>query len=69
MFHHCGNTVQHVCCGGLNKYARWVKRSILQLPGKLGFHEYFEPESGKGLDASNFSWTAALVLETLSDEE
>lgn len=54
---------------GLNKYARWVRRSILQLPGKFGFHEYFEPELGKGLGASNFSWTAALVLDTLYDEE
>jgi len=31
------------------------------------FREYFDPEDGAGYGARDFSWTAALVADLLSD--
>jgi len=38
----------------------------LELVSRSGFREYFEPNTGEGLGAENFSWTAALVLDLLA---
>lgn len=40
-----------------------MKRDIIQLPLRFGFHEYFDSRSGKGYGSDGFSWTAALFLD------
>lgn len=42
------------------------KRSVEMVHG-AGFHEYFSPVDGAPHGSNNFSWTAALVLETLQE--
>ncbi len=37
----------------------------LQLLDERGFWEYFDPHTGEGLGASDFSWSAALALDLL----
>lgn len=44
-------------------------QKTLAMVEKSGFWEYFHPETGKGLGAGRFTWTAALVLDMLSKEE
>ena len=39
---------------------------MLNLVNEHGFYEYYEPETGKGLGASKFSWTAAMVIDIAS---
>ncbi|MDP8206119.1 MAG: hypothetical protein P9L92_05600 [Candidatus Electryonea clarkiae] len=39
--------------------------STLALVEQSGFREYFNPETGEGLGAENFTWTAALVIDWL----
>ena len=46
-----------------------IRQKTLALVDKEGFWEYFNPENGKGLGADQFTWTAALVLDLLSNEE
>lgn len=53
---------------GLERYgehdtAKWIRDSLLQLVIENGFYEYYEPETGKGLGADSFSWTAALFID------
>jgi len=52
----------------------WLFRDILSVESQIkilqnierhGFYEYFHPETGKGLGSDNFSWTAALCIETI----
>jgi len=55
---------------GLNRYgfkeeADSLKQKTIELVAKGGCHEYFNPHSGKGLGAANFSWTAALTIDLL----
>ena len=40
----------------------------LELVAHSGFREYFEPRTGRGLGATDFSWTAALVLDLLAGQ-
>lgn len=42
------------------------KKSIAMVE-KNGIWEYYNPHTGKGLGAKNFSWTAALTLDLLQD--
>ena len=53
------------------EYARALRltESMLGLVTKSGFREYFHPWTGEGLGASDFSWSAALVLDVLHDLE
>jgi hypothetical protein len=59
---------------GHNDLAEIVKSDLLELVGKLGFHEYFEPNKKiaetitKGYGGDNFSWTASTVLNFLNTE-
>jgi len=39
-----------------------MKRDMIQLPIRFGFHEYFDSQTGNGYGSSNFSWTTALFL-------
>ena len=42
---------------------RPVRAQSLELMGREGFYEYYDPESGEGLGAAEFTWSAALCLD------
>ncbi len=53
---------------GLKNYnyhreAEKLKNKTLELVSKSGFYEYFDPFTGKGYGANDFSWTASLVID------
>jgi len=48
---------------GYTEKADAMKRDIIQLPIRFGFHEYFDSRSGQGYGSDGFSWTAALFLD------
>lgn len=48
---------------GKEELADWLTDSLLRLVADNGFYEYYEPESGRGLGADSFSWTAALFID------
>ncbi len=50
---------------GNMEYARYVANSIVELVKMSGFCEYFDPFTGKGHGTKDFSWTAALFIDTL----
>ena len=54
---------------GLDDYAERVKASIIKLTQQCGLYEYYDPDTGQGHGASNFSWTASLLLDLLYEEE
>jgi hypothetical protein len=50
---------------GYQKEALELKKRTLELVKKSGFYEYFNPKDGTPAGASNFSWTAALIIDLL----
>ncbi|KUL27277.1 MGH1-like glycoside hydrolase domain-containing protein [Actinoplanes awajinensis] len=52
---------------GLRGEAEELRRAMLRLVHEHGHYEYFHPETGEGLGAPTFSWTAALCLDLLAD--
>ena len=45
---------------------RWLHTArTLELVARNGMHEYFDPNTGEGLGADQFTWTAALSLDLL----
>jgi hypothetical protein len=42
-----------------------IARSTVEAARRSGFREYYDPVSGDGLGARDFSWSAALVLDLL----
>jgi len=50
---------------GYREKADAMKRDLIQLPIRFGFHEYYDSKTGKGYGSSNFSWTAALFLDLI----
>jgi hypothetical protein len=54
---------------GFQAYAEHVKQAIIKLPSKFGFFEYFDADTGEGHGSESFSWTAALLLDLLLEEE
>lgn len=48
---------------GQQELADWIETSLVRLAIRRGFYEYYSPETGEGLGASDFSWTAALFLD------
>ena len=48
---------------GYREKADMMKKDLLQLPIRFGFHEYFDSITGKGYGSSGFSWTAALFID------
>ncbi len=42
------------------------RRKTLDLLNRGGFREYFHPETGEGLGAEDFTWSAALALDLLA---
>ena len=58
---------------GLKQYsfdedAGLLKKALFSLVAEHGFYEYYNPQSGDGLGANNFSWTAALLIDLLLEE-
>ncbi len=53
---------------GHNKEAKTLMNSILNLIGKSGFREYYNPFTGEGYGARDFTW-GGLVLDMLHDEK
>ena len=54
---------------GFTEEARNLKKSIIDLVAEHGFYEYFNPLSGEGLGADSFSWTAALLIDLISEKD
>jgi glycogen debranching enzyme len=50
---------------GLEEAPQLLRGRLLEAAGGGGMREYFMPESGRGLGARDFAWTAALVLREL----
>lgn len=50
---------------GYKDHAEALTESMLELARDQGFYEYFNPITGKGLGAANFSWTAALTIDLI----
>jgi mannosylglycerate hydrolase len=53
---------------GYEEHAERLRRTIIDLCRKEGFHEYFDPTSGEGLGSILFSWTAALLLDVVLED-
>jgi hypothetical protein len=51
---------------GFAEQAGELERTTLELVESSGMREYFDPLTGAGLGAGDFSWTAAAVLDILS---
>jgi hypothetical protein len=45
-----------------------VNKTLDHLEDK-GFWEYFDPHSGDGLGASDFTWSAALAMDMIATRE
>lgn len=44
-----------------------MKKDMIQLPVRFGFHEYFDSITGKGYGSSGFSWTSALFVNLVQE--
>ena len=53
---------------GFHDHAEALIETSLEMVTKSGFAEYFDPITGEPLGAHNFSWTAALTIDLLSEE-
>ncbi len=54
---------------GFEAQARRLRETILNLVEASGFYEYFHPSTGRGHGSDFFSWTAALLLDVLCEDE
>ncbi|MEV4639290.1 hypothetical protein AB0J80_18240 [Actinoplanes sp. NPDC049548] len=52
---------------GYRNEAEDLRTAMLRLVHRSGHYEYFHPETGAGIGAPTFSWTAALALDLLAD--
>jgi neutral trehalase len=52
---------------GFNDHAAALTESTLELISKSGFHEYFSPTTGDPAGVDNFSWTAALAIDLVTN--
>jgi glycogen debranching enzyme len=50
---------------GLDAHAAELERTTVGLVERAGMREYFDPVTGDGLGASEFSWTAAVAVDIL----
>lgn len=50
---------------GYHNHAEALAESMIELAREHGFYEYFNPISGEGLGAPDFSWTAAVIIDLL----
>lgn len=54
---------------GFKDHAAALRESTLELVGKSGCYEYFDPLTGEPAGAADFSWTAALALDLLQNSK
>ena len=54
---------------GHNELAKELKEKTIEMVKKSGVFEYYSPLDGKPLGASDFSWTAALVIDLLTEDK
>ena len=40
-----------------------MKKDMIQLPVRFGFHEYFDSITGQGYGSDGFGWTSALFID------
>jgi hypothetical protein len=52
---------------GFQEKADSMKKDMIQLPVRFGFHEYFDSISGSGYGSKDFSWTAALFMDLVNE--
>jgi hypothetical protein len=52
---------------GYREEAEALTRKTLRLVSRCGFYEYYDPMTGSPAGAKDFSWTAALTVDLLSD--
>lgn len=52
---------------GFKDQAAALTRTTLEMVGRSGCHEYFDPLNGEPAGAENFSWTAALTIDLLKN--
>jgi hypothetical protein len=52
---------------GFKDHAEALTESTLELIAKSDFHEYFNPITGDPAGVNNFSWTAALAIDLLTN--
>jgi hypothetical protein len=52
---------------GYKDHAKRLRKTIIELCKNEGFHEYFDPITGRGLGSNLFSWSAALLLDVLME--
>jgi neutral trehalase len=52
---------------GYHEHAAAMTESTLEMVARSGCYEYFDPLSGDGAGAANFSWTAALAIDLLKN--
>eukprot|EP00850_Spirogloea_muscicola_P009850 SM000056S17968 [mRNA] locus=s56:348787:351834:- [translate_table: standard] len=50
---------------GYNELAKEIKEQSIELTGRAGLREYFDPTTGDGAGGSAFSWTASMCLSWL----
>ncbi len=51
---------------GLNELAIDLSFETIRLISESGFYEYYDPHTGEGCGAENFSWTAALIIDIIT---
>lgn len=54
---------------GFEELATELKTKTIEMVKKSGVYEYFSPINGKALGAADFSWTAALIIDLLTEEK
>ncbi len=53
---------------GYSQLVRQIRSDTLELVENAGFHEYFDPHTGTGYGTDTFSWSAALLIDILKNE-
>jgi hypothetical protein len=52
---------------GFHDEAEDLRTTMIRLVHTSGHFEYYHPDTGAGIGAPTFSWTAALALDLLAD--
>jgi hypothetical protein len=54
---------------GYREHADRLRKTIVGLCRREGFHEYFDPITGQGHGSDLFSWSAALLIDVLATKK
>jgi glycogen debranching enzyme len=57
--------IEGLRAAGKSDLADDLRARTLALVDRGGFFEYFDPRTGEGIGAPEFSWTAALTIDLL----